>query len=161
MIIGLSPELLKHTFHFLEERERLHLMITSKRFAPLLKERLAVAKEALESLRAKFPKLFFLHNDCCSVTGWNYYHSYSVRLYRGDPDVGVPGDLGLLCITDNTHGYSSNGIRFNQDPIELIFSPWACAFVHPETHEDDRPVGESDKPTELRSRLVRASRRVV
>jgi hypothetical protein len=157
----LSCDLSRNALRFLDESDRLRLMATSKRFAPLRKERLNVAKEALERLREKCPKLFFRHDDCSNASGWNYYHTYTVRLYRGDPDIAVPGDLGLLRITQVTYGYTSRGVRFDQGPIDLIFSPWACAFVHPETHEDDQRVSADGDQRSLRTRLVQISRRVV
>ena len=93
MISILSCELFKHIFRFLNERDRLRFMGTHARFVPLLQERRAVAKEALERLRVTFPKLCFQHNH--AMRGWRFYHTYTVRLYRGDPDINVPGDLGL------------------------------------------------------------------
>jgi hypothetical protein len=159
----LTCDLGRNVFHFLQESERLRLMATSKRFAPLRKERLEVAKEALERLRKKFPKLFFRYDDLSDPTGWKHYNTYTVRMYRGDPDIGVPGDLGLLRITHVRYGYTSRGVRFDQGPSDYIFSPWACAFVYPETHEedDDRPVNADADERSLHSRLVQISRRVV
>ena len=158
----LTCDLGRNVLHFLQESERLRLMATSKRFAPLRKERFEVAKEALERLRKKFPKLLFRYDDLSDPTGWKRYNTYTVRMYRGDPDIGVPGDLGLLRITHVMHGYCSRGVRFDYGPMDYIFSPWACAFVYPETHEDDdRPVNAEADERSLRSRLVQISRRVV
>jgi hypothetical protein len=159
MMDHLSCDLLNRVFRFLDERFRLRFMVTNKRFAPLLEERRKVAREALERVRERFPKLYFRHNDCSD--GWNYYHTHTVRLYRGDPDMGVPGDLGLLRVTHVMYGYTSCGVRFDQYPTDRIFSPWACAFVHPETHEDDERVSADADKRSLRSRLVQISRRVV
>jgi hypothetical protein len=156
-----SCDLGRNVLRFLDERDRLRLMATNKRFAPLRLERLKVAKEALERLRKKFPRLSFRHDDLSDPTGWKHYNTYTMRTYRGDPDIGVSGDPGLLCITHVKYGYTWSGVRFDQGPSDYIFSPWACAFIYPETHEDDRPVNADADEKSLRSRLVQISRRVV
>ena len=158
----LPCEILDRVFRFIgDDRSRLLFMATIKRFKPLREERRAVAKETLERLRTKYPSLCFMHNYK-DERGSDYYHKYTVRLYRGDPDLYVPGDLGLICVTDKVHGYYSSGVEFSNHKITRFFSPWACAFVDPERHEDDlRAEADDARPRSLQSVLVGASRRVV
>ena len=159
-MIDLSCDLFKQVFHFLNERHRLRFMVTNKRFKPLLQERRTVAKEDLERLRTNYTNLCFEHHFS-DADGWTNYHTYTVRLYRGDPDLYVPGDLGLMLVTDEMYAYTSKGLRFSNNPISHIFSPWACAFVDLENHQDDRRIDAYGNARSLHSMLVGFSRRVV
>ena len=160
LIDTLHDEALKIVFRFLNERDRLRFMVTNKRFKPLLQERRTVANEALERLRMNYPNLCFKHHYR-DADGWTYYHTYTVRLYRGDPDLYVPGDLGLMLVTDEVYAYTSKGLRFSNNPINSIFSPWACAFVDLKHRQDDRRINANENARSLHSMLVGFSRRVV
>ena len=159
MLIDLPQSLLRAVFHFLNERDRLRCMVTNRAFESLLIERKEVAKEALKLFRQTCPGLEFnritrFHN------GTEYRSTFTVRLYRGDPDLEIQGDLGLMRVVHASHMVNSTGAIFRQEDFIQFFSPWSCAFVHPRTG-DDECIRANEDPESLYSRLAQISKHIV
>jgi len=158
MLIDLPQSLLRAVFHFLNERDRLRCMVTNKAFESLLIERKEVAKEALKLFRQTCPGLEFnritrFHN------GTEYRSTFTVRLHRGDPDLEIRGDLGLMRVVHASHMVNAAGAIFRLEDFIRFFSPWSCAFVHPRT-DDDECVRANEDPESLYSRLAQISKRM-
>ena len=159
MLIDLPQSLLRAVFHFLNERDRLRCMVTNKAFESLLIERKEVAKEALKLFRQTCPGLKF-DRTTRFPNGTEYRSTFTVRLHRGDPDLDTQGDLGLMRVVHASHMVNAAGAIFRQGDFIRFFSPWACAFVHPWTGDDER-IRASEDPESLYSRLAQIAKRVV
>ena len=155
LIDTLHDEALKIVFRFLNERDRIRFMVSNKKFAHLLAERRKAAAEALECLRETYSMLEFKWVVEREKGVEVLYHTYKVRLYRGDPDIKVWGDLGLMHVAVSKH------VR-PYPPFDSIrfFSPWSRSFVHQKISDDERIDADEDQ-TSLHSTLTRISKRIV
>jgi hypothetical protein len=108
----------------------------NKALAPLLTERRNAAKDALERLREMHPTLSFVSAAVYSAEDYWDHHTYTVRLHRGDPDVGIWPDLGLLRIADVCCTMSTDGRVVARSENQSLFCPSTRVYVHEEEWGD-------------------------
>jgi hypothetical protein len=105
---------------FLNERQRLRFLATSKALAPWRQKRRDAASDALTQLQAQ-GALWFRTKKMHPDGNATLFHNYSIQRCRDD--------AGLLLLRTSWHSTMSDGTTHHHDFMYRHFSPWAFAFV--------------------------------
>ena len=122
----IASDVVRLILSFLNERQRLRFLVTSKTLAPWLHQRREAANCAFEQLKEQ-KKLWIrtkrLHPRC------THYFDHSISF--------SPEYAGLLLVRTSWHTTMWNGITYHHDFRYRHFAPWARAFVCAETPKEN------------------------
>ena len=141
-----TDDTMRIVFNYLNERDRVRFLVTTKTLTHWLLFRRQVAHDTLVRLREELPALCFSHKEKREKS--TIYHKYTVRLYRGDIDVYEYPDLGLMKICDSSKVNMWSGNTYDGDDLVRFFAPWMSRFVS-EISDDNHALNDTKEGCNL------------
>ena len=144
-----SDDTIRIVFSYLNERDRLRFLVTTKALGHWLTERRQAACDTLKRLvgiKEQSGHTYFYTKD--AHARFICYKTHYVSLF--------PDDKGLLSVSTTWYNVMRSGTGFDGGSSDLYFSPWVSAFVYAKEINDFHNV-EDDENDSVWNRLYNAS----